>query len=113
LVSLALARGCRADRRRCGGDHATGRHFKGNGRGALPGFWRHHLVAVGRCREAVRFNKVGWKQWNWWLHHLSFIRVPLVRPDKLLRKLLPWVRPLCSAPGLLMIALASLMGILL
>lgn len=84
---------------------------------AFAGFLaHHHLVrpsADSVKKMAQDSNKVGWKQWNWWLHHYLFIRVPLVRPDRLLRKLLPWVRPLCSGPGLLMIALASLLGIVL
>ena len=84
---------------------------------AFAGFLvRHHLVrpsADGVKKFAQDSNQVGWKQWNWWLHHYLFIRVPLVRPDRLLRRLLPWVRPLYSAPGLLMIALASLTGMVL
>ena len=77
---------------------------------------RHNLVrpsAEGIKKLVQDSSTDGWKQWRWWLHHYLFIRVPLVRPDRLLRKLLPWVRPLCSGPGLFLIVFASLTGIVL
>ena len=77
---------------------------------------QHHLVrpsAEGVTRLAAKANDPGWRHWKWWLHHYLFVRIPLVRPDRWLARFLPWVRPLCSAPGLMMIALASLSGILL
>ena len=76
----------------------------------------HHLVRPspeGVDRLAAQASAPGWRHWRWWLHHYLFVRIPLVRPDRWLARLLPLVRPLCSAPGLLAIALASLLGIVL
>lgn len=77
---------------------------------------QHHLVRPsqdGVDKLAAQASAPGWRHWRWWLHHYLFVRVPLVRPDRWLAKLLPLVRPLCSAPGLVIIGLASLLGIVL
>ena len=44
-----------------------------------------------------RRRQLSWKNWQWWLHHYLFIRVPLVKPDRVLSRCLPWVRPLLAA----------------
>lgn len=77
---------------------------------------QHHLVRPspeGVDKLAAQASAPGWGHWRWWLHHYLFVRIPLVRPDRWLARLLPFVRPLCSAPGLAAIALASLLGIVL
>ena len=77
---------------------------------------QHHLVRPspeGVDKLAAQASAPGWRHWRWWLHHYLFVRIPLVRPDRWLARLLPFVRPLCSAPGLAAIALASLLGIVL
>ena len=77
---------------------------------------QHHLVRPspeGVDKLAAQASAPGWRHWRWWLHHYLFVRIPLVRPDRWLARLLPFVRPLCSAPGLVIIGLASLLGIVL
>ncbi len=77
---------------------------------------QHHLVrpsAEAVARMAAQANAPGWRHWRWWLHHYLFIRIPLVHPDRWLAALLPWVRPLWSSLGLLVLALASLLGLVL
>lgn len=77
---------------------------------------QHHLVRLspeGVDKLAAQANAPGWRHWRWWLHHYLFVRIPLVRPDRWLARMLPLVRPLCSAPGLTAIALASFLGIVL
>ena len=77
---------------------------------------QHHLVRPspeGVDKLAAQASAPGWQHWRWWLHHYLFVRIPLVRPDRWLSRLLPLVRPLCSAPGLAALVLASLLGIVL
>lgn len=77
---------------------------------------QHHLVrptAEGIARLAAEANQPGWKHWRWWLHHYLFIRVPLVRPDRWLARVLPWFRPIISPVGLTLIVIAGLLGLLL
>ena len=51
--------------------------------------------------------------WRRILHGYLFIRLPLVRPEKALRRMLPWVEWLFSAPFLLLTAVAALAGVVL
>jgi putative peptide zinc metalloprotease protein len=51
-----------------------------------------------------------WWSWNWWLHHYLFFRWPLIRPEQLLRRLLPWMRPLGSSGALWLTGLIGLLG---
>lgn len=77
---------------------------------------QHHLVrpsAQEVDRLATRAGAMGWQHWRWWLHNYLFVRVPLVRPDRWLVALLPWVRPLLSRAGLMAVLLASLLGMVL
>ena len=77
---------------------------------------RHHLLRPGEAslqgfaRDA---RQLSWKNWQWWLHHYLFIRVPLVKPDRVLSRCLPWVRPLLSLPALILILAGSLLGLIL
>ncbi|MCV2216907.1 site-2 protease family protein [Thauera sp. Sel9] len=77
---------------------------------------RNHLVrpsAQGLERLKQQANAPGWRHWKWWLHHYLFIRVPLVRPERWLSALLPWVAPLFTRTALLLLIAASLLGLVL
>jgi len=77
---------------------------------------QHQLVRPSDqalARLAAKAGGPGWLHWRWWLHHYLFIRIPLVRPERWLAALLPFVRPLCSGPGIAAIVLASLLGIVM
>lgn len=77
---------------------------------------RHQLLRPGPeglRRLAKEANQPGWRHWRWWLHHYLFVRIPLIRPERLLTAMLPTVRPLISPLGLALIMLASLIGIIL
>lgn len=67
----------------------------------------------GLQRLRQQTNAPGWRHWKWWLHHYLFIRVPLVRPDRLLSKLLPWVEPLFTRTALWLVIAATLTGLVL
>lgn len=77
---------------------------------------QHQLVkpspeALARfCNEA---RQPGWRHWRWWLHHYLFVRIPLLRPDRLLATLLPWVQPLFGMRALVLLLLATLTGLIL
>ncbi|MDS4077420.1 MAG: HlyD family efflux transporter periplasmic adaptor subunit [Candidatus Accumulibacter sp.] len=77
---------------------------------------RHRLLrpTPAKVRQmAAEAAKVGWRDWRWWLHHYLFIRIPLVRPQRLLTALLPWVRPLASPGGLALVLALGVLGVLL
>lgn len=54
-----------------------------------------------------------WRSAKWWLHTYLFVRVPLVRPQRLLQALLPWVAPLFTRTALWALAAATLLGLVL
>ncbi|WP_052810756.1 biotin/lipoyl-binding protein [Variovorax paradoxus] len=49
--------------------------------------------------------------WQWLLHHYLFIRVPLVKPDRFLRRTVHWVAPLFTRTFVVFIVLAGLLGL--
>lgn len=69
--------------------------------------------AQGIERMKQQGNSPGWRDWRWWLHHYLFIRVPLVRPDRLLQRLLPWVEPLFTKTALVLLLCITVLGLLL
>lgn len=69
--------------------------------------------AEGLQRLRDQANAPGWRHWKWWLHHYLFVRVPLVRPDRWLSQLLPWVEPLFSRLALWLLIGASLLGLVM
>lgn len=69
--------------------------------------------AEGLQRLRQQANAPGWRHWKWWLHHYLFVRVPLVRPDRWLISLLPWVAPLFTRMALALLTGATLLGLLL
>jgi putative peptide zinc metalloprotease protein len=65
--------------------------------GQVLGFLRflqsHQLLrpgadAVDRLRS--RSEGARWLTWNWWLHHYLFFRIPLLRPQRFLRRIAPY-----------------------
>jgi len=79
---------------------------------------RHQLVdatggpAFGMLREMWRGKRQHWLAWL--LHHYLFFRVPLVRPDAWLVRMLPWARLLVSRPVLLaLLAMAVVTPVML
>jgi putative peptide zinc metalloprotease protein len=73
---------------------------------------RHQLVdATGgqsfmTLREMWRRSRPHWL--TWLLHHYLFFRIPLIRPDAWLQRMLPWARKLVSAPALVLFALLAI-----
>ena len=77
-------------------------------------FLRHHrLLRAAPAGAKPASDPAFWRQWRWWLHHYLFFRIPLVRPERWLSRLLPWFLPLASRTGLMAVALASFAGCLL
>jgi putative peptide zinc metalloprotease protein len=76
---------------------------------------RHQLLRPtgDAVMRMAREGSGGWLSWRWWLHHYLFFRIPLLRPERWLRALLPLVLPLASATGLTLIGLASAVGLVL
>lgn len=77
---------------------------------------RHQLLlpsAEGRERMAQQASQPGWRHWRWWLHHYLFIRVPLVRPQRVLERLARFAEPLFSAQALVLVFAATLLGLVL
>lgn len=54
-----------------------------------------------------------WKSAKWWLHTYLFVRVPLLRPQRLLQAMLPWVAPLFTRSALWALIAATLLGLVL
>jgi len=54
-----------------------------------------------------------WRDWRWWLHHYLFFRIPLLRPQHLLAKLLPFLQPLLGWRALWLVLAATFVGLLL
>ncbi len=67
---------------------------------------QHQLLKTPRLRPQKSF-------WTHLLHSYLFIRIPLLHPAGLLKKLLPWVRFFFSRTFLLLTAVAGLTGLLL
>lgn len=70
-------------------------------------------VSEGRARLVRQLREPGWRHWRWWLHHYLFIRVPLVRPERFLARLLPLVNPLFSPVALALLLGATFLGLIL
>jgi putative peptide zinc metalloprotease protein len=77
---------------------------------------QHHLLlpsAQGRQRMINQAREPGWRHWRWWLHHYLFIRIPLIRPQRFLARLTPWLEPLFSQWALASLIAATLLGLFL
>lgn len=76
----------------------------------------NHLLrpsAEGLEKLREQANAPGWRDWRWWLRNYLFVRVPLVRPDRFLDRLLPWVSPLFTRTALVLLVCATLLGLVL
>ena len=69
--------------------------------------------AEGLDRLRQQANAKGWREWRWWLRNYLFVRVPLVRPDRFLTRLQPWVDPLFTRTALVLLIGATLLGLVL
>ena len=67
---------------------------------------RHQLLRVVRRPEPMA-------AWRWLLNNYLFVRIPLVRPAAMLRRLLPWMRWLFSRGFVVLTVLAAGVGIAL
>lgn len=54
-----------------------------------------------------------WKSAKWWLHTYLFVRVPLVRPQRLLQAMQPWVAPIFTLGFLWALLGATALGLVL
>ncbi|MEJ8845107.1 hypothetical protein [Variovorax rhizosphaerae] len=72
-------------------------------------FLRQHQLLVERG-QAPRAPRRGWR---WLLDNYLFIRIPLVRPAPLLRRMLPWVGWLFSWGFVALTVLAGVVGLVL
>lgn len=67
----------------------------------------------GMQRMRGQANEPGWRHWRWWLHNYLFVRVPLLRPQRVLQRLARWLDPLFSPWAALAVVLASVLGLVL
>lgn len=76
-----------------------------------------NLLRCQTPQETVRLaamaaaRRVHWG--SWLLHHYLFFRIPLLRPDRLLAALLPWLEPLYSPWFARLLGVALITGLLL
>lgn len=68
-------------------------------------------AAIRSLAEQALKARQGWARWL--LHHYLFIRLPLCRPDRVLRATLPWARRLLNQRFMLAVAVLGGMGLLL
>lgn len=77
---------------------------------------QHNLLRATPKKVELLQKKSGeakWKSGKWWLHTYLFIRVPLVRPQRLLQTLAPWVAPLFTWTALWLLLGATALGLVL
>ncbi|MBJ2157890.1 peptidase M50 [Variovorax sp. IB41] len=65
--------------------------------------------AVKSLHAQAQAHKQSW--WQWLLHHYLFIRVPLVKPDRFLKRTVHWVAPLFTRTFVFCIVLTGLVGL--
>lgn len=80
-------------------------------------FLEHHHLLRATPYKVQQLQKTAaqarWKSAKWWLHTYLFIRVPLLRPQRLLQALMPWVAPLFSPVALWAVLCATTLGLVL
>jgi len=80
-------------------------------------FLDQHNLLRATPRKVAQLQKkssaVKWKSAKWWLHTYLFVRVPLVRPQRLLEAMSPWVAPLFTWTALWLLLGASALGLML
>ena len=84
----------------------------------LAGFFRKHQLlrqsnaaGVDYLRDAARRARVG--RWRWLLHNYLFFRIALVRPQRFLQAVAPWLGKLYSRPFFFVSLAAAALGLLL
>ncbi len=65
------------------------------------------------ARLAARSNGNQWLQWKWWVHHYLFFRVPLVRPQRWLAVVEPYLRWLFAPLTAWVVAGLGALGLIL
>lgn len=65
------------------------------------------------ARLQQRDRSGGWLTWRWWLHHYLFFRIPLLRPQRLLGRLVKWLDWLFTPVTPIVVVVLSLLGIVL
>lgn len=65
------------------------------------------------ARLQQRDRRGGWLTWRWWLHHYLFFRIPLLRPQRFLRRAANRLDWLFSPVAAIVVVLLSLVGIVL
>lgn len=80
-------------------------------------FLDQHNLLRATSRKVAQLQKKGsaakWKSAKWWLHTYLFVRVPLVRPQRLLQTMVPWVAPLFTWTALWLLLGATALGLIL
>ncbi len=66
--------------------------------------WRHYAESAARQKRS-------WA--SWFVHSYLFFRIPLVRPHRFLRRVVPWIAPLFSWPTFILLSVLGLLGIYL
>ncbi|WP_245587339.1 site-2 protease family protein [Comamonas composti] len=77
---------------------------------------QHNLLRAGPQKVAQLQEKsrnAKWKSGKWWLHTYLFVRLPLLRPQRMLQAMLPWVQPLFSWTALWLLLAATGLGLVL
>lgn len=77
---------------------------------------RHHLLRQSTdalLRNCSRGTQRAWISWKWWLHHYLFFRIPLIRPQRFLKKFADRLEWLFTPWFALLIVILSITGIIL
>lgn len=78
---------------------------------------RHTLLDTGEAASwtdlALRAQRMHGSLWSRLLHNYLFFKIPLVRPEKTLQRLLPWVEPLYSRTAAFAAIASGLLGLYL
>lgn len=77
---------------------------------------QHHLLRASPQKVEKLQKKSGeakWKSAKWWLHTYLFVRIPLVRPQRMLQAAMPWIAPLFTWGALWLLLGATLLGLVL
>ncbi|HZZ11578.1 MAG TPA: HlyD family efflux transporter periplasmic adaptor subunit [Paraburkholderia sp.] len=77
---------------------------------------QHELLrptAEALARLQQRDRGGSWLTWRWWLHHYLFFRIPLLRPQRFLGRLVRWLDWLFTPVTPIVVVLLSVLGIVL
>ncbi|MBM3116853.1 site-2 protease family protein [Jeongeupia naejangsanensis] len=74
---------------------------------------RNQLLRSANPAKGKGDERLPWLNWNWWLHHYLFFRIPLLRPQRMLGQLAGRLDWLFSPYAAALVILAGLTGIVL